>query len=501
MAEPTSSQKPISRPQFTTAMRSSSYLSDNQQYRRASPRLPDAHHGIDTVLESRSPGRQSTSSPAAAALPFRGVPSDDAPPTIVESGIDHSYAHHNCAPPAGQQTDRLVVTLFYKGGSGSGSSPAAAAPPAYSPQRPAATAAVTSSPSKSPSMLDSTDSLPANMAPTANLDDFPLEPPTQESEHLDHLYGSYVSPLCITSFLHLMSGFPLPDDADEPHSSHRCLDDPDSPRVVELTLTPAPSPHFLSLAELRKHEMIYRFEQEWNVDVVLQRDAVWRRHPRLVVFDMDSTLITQEVIDLLAREIKEPADLGARVADITHRAMVGELEFEASFRERLALLKGLPDTIFEQLRPVLNVTPGIPQLIKALQRLGVKTAVLSGGFQPLTSWLAGELGLDYAFANEVVVGADGKLTGEAQGIIVGKERKRDLLVEIAAKEKIDLSQAVAVGDGANDLLMLDKAGLGVAWNAKPRVQMEAAARLNGESLLDLLYLFGFTAAEIDALAL
>ncbi|KAJ4153961.1 hypothetical protein LMH87_010426 [Akanthomyces muscarius] len=498
MAEPTSSQKPASRPQFTTAMRSSSYLSDNQQYRRASPRLPDAHHGIDTVLESKSPNRQSTSSPAAAALPFRGIPSDDAPPTIVESGIDHSYAHHNCAPPSGQTTDRLVVTLFYKG---SGNPSAAADSSQKATSSAAAATAATSSPSKSPSMLDSTDSLPANMAPTTNLDDFPLEPPTQESEHLDHLYGSYVSPLCITSFLHLMSSFPLPDDADEPHSSHRCLDDPDTPRVVELTLTPAPSPQFLSLAELRKHEMIYRFEQEWNVDVVLQRDAVWRRHPRLVVFDMDSTLITQEVIDLLAQEIKEPADLGARVADITHRAMIGELEFEASFRERLALLKGLPETIFEQLRPVLNVTPGIPQLIKALQRLGVKTAVLSGGFQPLTSWLAGELGLDYAFANEVVIGADGKLTGEAQGIIVGKERKRDLLVEIAAKEKIDLSQAVAVGDGANDLLMLDKAGLGVAWNAKPRVQMEAAARLNGDSLLDLLYLFGFTAEEINALVL
>lgn len=492
MADQTGSQRAATaRPQLSSNMRSSSYLSDHQQYRRGASRLPDAHHGIDTVLESRSPNRQSTSSPAAAALPFRGIPSDDAPPTIVESGIDHSYAHQNCAPPAGQKSDRLVVTLFYKG--------AMTPPAAVETTQTSAATASSGSPSKSPTMLDSTDSLPANMAPTTNLEDFPLEPPTQESEHLDHLYGSYVSPLCITSFLHLMSSFPLPEGADEPHSSHRCLDDPESPRVVELTLTPAPSPEFLSISELRKHEMIYRFEQEWNVDVVLRRDSVWRRHPRLVVFDMDSTLITQEVIDLLAEELKEPADLSARVAEITHRAMIGELEFEASFRERLALLKGLPETVFEQLRPVLNVTPGVPQLIKALKRLGVKTAVLSGGFQPLTSWLAGELGLDYAHANEVVVDSEGKLTGEAQGIIVGRERKRDLLVEIAAKEKIDLSQAVAVGDGANDLLMLDKAGLGVAWNAKPRVQMEAAARLNGESLLDLLYLFGFTADEIHML--
>lgn len=515
MAEPTSSQKTSrTRPQLTNARRSSSYLSDHQQYRRGSGRQPETHYGIDTVVESKVPNRQSTTSPASAALPFRGIPSEDAPPIIVESGIDHSYAHHNCAPPAGERTDRLVVTLFYKGtpaashaavhaaAGASASVDANATTNNVNAAQATTTSSSAASPSKSPALLDSsTDSLPANMAPTTNLDDFPLEPPTQESEHLDHLYGSYVSPLCITSFLHLMSTFPLPNDADEPHSSHRCLDDPDTPRVVELTLTPAPSPQFLSLTELRKHEMIYRFEQEWNVDVVLQRDTLWRRHPRLVVFDMDSTLITQEVIDLLAQEIKEPADLGARVADITHRAMSGELQFEASFRERLALLKGLPETIFEQLRPVLDVTPGVVPLIKALKRLGVKTAVLSGGFQPLTAWLAGELGLDYAHANQVVVDADGTLTGEAKGIIVGRERKRDLLVEIAALEKIDLSQAVAVGDGANDLAMLDRAGLGVAWNAKPRVQMEAAARLNGESLLDLLYLFGFTKEEIGELTL
>ncbi|KAK7209304.1 hypothetical protein V2G26_016482 [Clonostachys chloroleuca] len=336
------------------------------------------------------------------------------------------------------------------------------------------------------------------MAPTTNMDAFPLEPPTQESEQLDHIYGSYISPLCITSFLHLMSTFPMPPEADEPHSSHRCLDNQENPRVVELSFSPAPLSSYLSLNDLRKHEMIYRFEQEWNVDVNLQRESVWRRHPRLVVFDMDSTLITQEVIDLLAETIKDPPNLAERVAEITHRAMLGELEFDASFRERVRLLKGLPATIFEDLRPVLDVTNGVKELIRALKRLGVKIAVLSGGFLPLTSWLAGELGLDYAYANEVVI-EDGKLTGEAKGLIVGKERKRDLLVEIAAKENIDLSQVIAVGDGANDLLMLEKAGLGVAWNAKPRVQMEADVRLNGDSLLDLLYLFGFTVEEIESL--
>jgi phosphoserine phosphatase len=271
------------------------------------------------------------------------------------------------------------------------------------------------------------------------------------------------------------------------------------PRVVELTLTPAPSPSYLGLADLRKHELVYDFEQEWHVDVALQRDSLWRRHPRLVVFDMDSTLITQEVIDLLAAAITDRPGLAARVADITHRAMQGELEFDSAFRERVALLKGLPTAVFDHLRKALDVTEGVRPLLRALKRLGVKTAVLSGGFLPLTAWLAAELGIDHAHANEVVVDESGRLTGEVKGAIVGKERKRDLLVAIAEAEGIALNQVIAVGDGANDLLMMDAAGLGVAWNAKPRVQMEADARLNGVTLLDLLYLFGLTSDEIAML--
>ncbi|KAK1244618.1 hypothetical protein MKX07_003417 [Trichoderma sp. CBMAI-0711] len=486
-ATPAPAKAPSQRPQLTSSMRSSSYLSDHQQYRPPQHRIPEAHahHGIDTLVEDASPSK-------SPALPFNGVPSPEHPPVVVDSGVSHSYSHPNCAPRAGRKSDRLVATLFYKGADRSATAAARSTSGGLSRSR---------SPARNGGgggLADSTESLPPNMAPTTSMDEFPLEPPTQESEQLDHLYGSYVSPLCITSFLHLMSTFPLPDDAEEPHSSHRCLDNQENPRVVELTLTPAPSPSYLSLADLRKHELIYRFEQEWNVDVALQKDTLWRKHPRLVVFDMDSTLITQEVIDLLAENLSEPPDLAERVANITHRAMMGELNFESSFRERVALLKGLPATVFETLRPVLNVTNGVPELLKALRRLGVKTAVLSGGFLPLTGWLAKELGIDYAHANEVVI-EDGKLTGEVKGIIVGKERKRDLLVEIAQKEGIDLSQVIAVGDGANDLLMMEKAGLGVAWNAKPTVQMEADARLNGQSMLDLLYLFGFTGEEIDML--
>ncbi|KAK5654401.1 hypothetical protein OQA88_7311 [Cercophora sp. LCS_1] len=488
MAEPTGPAKQ-GRPSMTSSMRSSSFLKEHQQYRP--PNKPENHYGIDTVVEDI----QSTqiSAPRAQISPFNGIPSPENPPKIVD-GASHELSHPNCTTTPGTNTNRLVATLFYRSSAPRISNVIPSPQRASSPQRAPG----------SPKVAAVDSDIPPTMAPSSSLDTFPLEPPATEPEPLDHLYGSHISPMCITSFLHLMSTFPLPPNSPEPSSGHRCLKlgvTPEHhPEVVELTLAPAPSADYLSLADLRKHELIYRFEREWNVDVALRADTLWRRYPRLVVFDMDSTLITQEVIDLLAATIKDPPDLAARVADITHRAMIGELEFDSAFRERVKLLTGLPAGIFEELRPALDVTNGVRPLLKALKRLGVKTAVLSGGFLPLTSWLAGELGIDYAHANEVVVDeTTGKLTGEVKGRIVGKERKRELLIEIAEKEGISLDQVIAVGDGANDLLMMDAAGLGVAWNAKPRVQMEASARLNGDSLLDLLHLFGFTEEEIKQL--
>ncbi|KAI1258891.1 phosphoserine phosphatase [Xylariaceae sp. FL1019] len=464
-------QAPLGRPQLS--MRNSSYLQEHQQYR--SPVQPESHFGIDAVVEDLQGSRISPPKPFS---PFSGVPKiDDPPPRIVE-GLSHDFIHPNCAPPRGTASQRIIATLMYKSKTSSG--------PKVDPTP--------------RSMNSSTSDLPANFAPTTNIDDFPLEPPdATEPEPLDKLYGSYVSPMCISSFLHLMSTFPLPKGVDQATSSHRCLDDPEHPLVVELTLAPAPSPDYLSLNDLRKHELIYRFEREWNVDITLQADTLWRRHPRLVVFDMDSTLITQEVIDLMAATLEDPPDLAAKVAEITHRAMIGELEFEAAFRERVALLRGLPETVFNRLRPKLDVTNGVPQLLRALKKLGIKTAVLSGGFLPLTASLATDLGIDYAHANEVVIDDNGRFTGEVKGKVVGKEMKREMLLSIAKGERIQLEQVVAVGDGANDLLMLGTAGLGVAWNAKPMVQMEASARLNGESLLDLLYLFGFMREEVEML--
>ncbi|CAK7272815.1 Phosphoserine phosphatase [Sporothrix epigloea] len=277
-------------------------------------------------------------------------------------------------------------------------------------------------------------------------------------------------------------------------ASHRYLDNAVQPRVVELLFAPVPS---LPLADLRRHEQLYRFEKEWGVEVALQLDTVWRRHPRLFVFDMDSTLITQEVIDMLAEAVTP--EIAAKVADITNLAMQGELQFDDAFRERVRLLAGLPETLFTGLRARLDITVGVPELLRGLRRLGVRTAVLSGGFQPLTGWLAGELGINHAHANNVVIGEDGRLTGEVVGAIVGRERKCELLKEIAAGEGIDLCQVVAVGDGANDLSMLEAAGLGVAWHAKPVVQLQADVRLNQPSMLDLFYLLGLTSSEIAEL--
>lgn len=254
----------------------------------------------------------------------------------------------------------------------------------------------------------------------------------------------------------------------------------------------------LDLQALRtsQAEAILAFETQWDVEVVFQRDGPFRRHKRLAVFDMDSTLIREEVIDEIARRV----GVVGQVSEITARAMNGELDFTASLRERVALLKGVPATVFEELRTVITLTPGAVQLVKALKRLGYKTAVLSGGFTPLTSWLADQLGLDYCFANHLVVSEDGKeLTGEVIGEIVNAEKKREHVLSIAAKEGILLDQTLVVGDGANDLLMMGVSGLGVAFHAKPKVQLAAPARVNSESLLDVLYLLGFSKEDQEEL--
>ncbi|QNX87684.1 phosphoserine phosphatase SerB [Acinetobacter seifertii] len=231
---------------------------------------------------------------------------------------------------------------------------------------------------------------------------------------------------------------------------------------------------------------------ELNIDVAVQEDNAYRRNRRLVCFDMDSTLIEQEVIDELAIE----AGVGAQVAEITERAMQGELDFQQSFRARVALLKGLDAAVLPKIAERLTITEGAERLISTLKALGYKTAILSGGFQYFAEYLQGKLDIDEVHANVLDV-QDGVVTGEVKGVIVDGARKAELLRELANKLDISLEQAMAVGDGANDLPMLAIAGLGVAYRAKPLVRQNANQAISSVGLDGVLYLLGMHDKDLN----
>lgn len=230
--------------------------------------------------------------------------------------------------------------------------------------------------------------------------------------------------------------------------------------------------------------------EELRVDISFQEDNFYRRNRRLVVFDMDSTLIQQEAIDELARE----AGIGAEVSRITEAGMRGEQDFKEGLRQRTALLEGLPETVLERVAERLTLTEGAERLLRTLRKLGYKTAVISGGFAYFGRYLQRRLSLDYVHANEPEIRA-GRLTGQLIGEIIDGEGKAQLLCTIAEREGIELEQVIAVGDGANDLPMLKLAGLGIAFHAKPVVQKSARQAISTIGLDGILYLMGMKDAD------
>lgn len=256
-------------------------------------------------------------------------------------------------------------------------------------------------------------------------------------------------------------------------------DDEDARACVEVSVRGQPK----SVESMRV--AFLRIANESNVDIAFQKDSAFRRNRRLVAFDMDSTLIESEVIDELARE----AGVHDQVATITERAMRGELDFNESFRQRVALLKGLDASALERVRERLKLTEGAERLITTLKALGYRTAILSGGFTWFGRHLQSTLGIDHVHANELEI-ENGKVTGRVVGQIVNGQRKAELLRELAAQEGISLEQVIAVGDGANDLPMLGIAGLGIAFRAKPLVKESAEQAISTLGLDGILYLMG-----------
>lgn len=227
-------------------------------------------------------------------------------------------------------------------------------------------------------------------------------------------------------------------------------------------------------------------------DVAVNREGLSRKAKHLIVIDVDSTLIQDEVIDLIAEE----AGCGAQVAAVTERAMAGELDFTESLIERVKFLEGLDVSVLDRVRERVRLTPGARTFIRTLRRMGYTTAIVSGGFTAVTDHLAAELGIDHAIANQLEV-VDGKLTGRVTGTIVDRGGKAVALRRIAETEDIPLDQVVAVGDGANDLDMLSVAGLGVAFNAKAVVQEAADTTVNVPYLDALLFILGVRSEDID----
>lgn len=257
---------------------------------------------------------------------------------------------------------------------------------------------------------------------------------------------------------------------------------------VEFSLRGTP----LNPTQMQKELMA--LSHNLGVDYSLQEDSMYRRMRRLICFDMDSTLIQTEVIDELAMR----AGVGDQVKAITASAMRGEIDFKQSFKKRVSLLKGLDESVMIEIAENLPITEGVDRLMYVLKKHGYKVAILSGGFTYFGKYLQKKYDIDYVYANQLEI-KEGKLTGHYLGEIVDGQRKVELLHEIAAKEKVDIAQTIAVGDGANDLPMLNEAGLGIAFHAKPKVKENAEQSINTIGLDGVLYFLGFKDSHLEDL--
>ena len=256
---------------------------------------------------------------------------------------------------------------------------------------------------------------------------------------------------------------------------------------IEFSLRGTPK----SLSDMQSQLM--QLSADMGFDFSLQRDNMFRRMRRLICFDMDSTLIQTECIDELAIR----AGVGDKVKEITERAMRGEIDFRESFKERVALLKGLDVSVMKDIAENLPITEGVDRLMDVLKRYGYKIAILSGGFTYFGEYLQRKYGIDYMYANELEVDENGKLTGNYVGEIVDGHRKAELLKLIARVEKVNVATTIAVGDGANELQMMSEAGLGIAVHAKPRVVANAKQSINTIGLDGVLYFLGFKDSYIN----
>ena len=303
------------------------------------------------------------------------------------------------------------------------------------------------------------------------------------------ILGRHISAAQIAAITSVIANQGLNIDAIQRLTGRMTLDSVDEPKskgCIEFSVRGTPH----NYAEMQSKFMDLANKLEF--DISLQQDTMYRRCRRLICFDMDSTLIETEVIDELAMR----AGVGDKVKAITERAMRGEIDFRESFKERVALLKGLDESVMREIAENLPITEGVERLMKVLKRAGYKIAILSGGFTYFGNYLKHKFGIDYVYANELEI-VNGKLTGNYVGEIVDGHRKAELLKLMAQVENVDIAQTIAVGDGANDLPMITVAGLGIAFHAKPKVKQTARQSISTIGIDGVLYFLGFKDSFIN----